>query len=92
MDLSALDLQVSSGLVNRYLKSEIDALLTTINTNINLKVPTTTYTTGLATKLDLITGMLSNGLVNNGSNNRAVISNSSGKLATSGIQTLELYF
>ena len=53
MDITALSTTVSSGFLARYLKTEVDALLATINTNINLKVNTTDYTTAINLKSNI---------------------------------------
>ena len=90
-DLTALSTTVSSGFLARYLKTEVDALLATTDTHINLKVNTTDNTAALALKQDTITGLLTNFLTSNGTNNRVLISDSTGKLATSSIKTTELF-
>ena len=53
---------------------------------------TTTYTAGLATKQNVITGFLSDVLTSNATAYRVAITSSSGKLTTSGITTAELNF
>ena len=92
LDITALTTTVSTGFLARYLKTEVDALLATINTNKNLKVNATDYTTGLATKQNTISGLLVNVLSSTLTAYKVLVTNSNGKLATSLISTTELDF
>ena len=92
LNISTLNLNVAEGFLLRYLKTEVDALLSTIHTNINLKMNITDVNTSLNLKQNLITGMLSEVLISNAAGSRVVVTTSAGKLSYSSITNSELGF